>query len=462
MDRYPTLRPLAGFVLAGALALAGLAVPLSPAPLGAQAADTAEVSDARRLIGDGRYEAAAEELADWLGRYPDDVGVRWLRARTLYWAGADERARRELRAALQRDPDYGPALELWREMRDLWAPWIRVESGIESDDQPLDRQHLRVESGVPLSPRVVLRGEGAARRLDAGRQGETWALEGRLGLSARPRDAPLRLEAAGGIHARPAGDRTGFVGAARAAVLLPSRFELGVEARRWSYEHTAASVDTAVFARTLEGTLSRADPTGWGGELGGRLDVFPGGGEVAHAWAWALAPIWTDGRSAIRLGYAFRYQDADTTTFGPEAARPVNGGPPGGGPPGDGAPGAVAGVYDPYYTPERVRAHLAVTAVRAALSPNVVLSADGGVGLHAREEAPRLVRRAAPDAGTSLDLRFEPREYTPWRLRGRLSAGLSPAVTLRLEASYKREAFFRTARALAALETRFLGGLARP
>lgn len=440
-----------------ALALGVLAAVAPAAPLRGQAADTAEVADARRLIVAGRYEEAAEELGAWLRRYPDDVGVRWLRARTLYWAGDHERARRELRRALERDPDYRPALELWREMRVLWAPWLRLEAGLEADDQPLDRQHLRAEAGVPMSPRVVLRGEATARRLDAPRPGELWALEGLAGLSARPRGAPLRLEAVGGIHARPARDRTGFVGVARATLLLPARFRVGVEARRWSYEHTAASVDTVLFVRTLQTALSRADPVGWGGELGGRLDAFPGGGEVAHAWAWALAPVWTDGTSAIRLGYAFRYQDSDTTTFRPEAARPAKGGPP-----GIGGAGAVDGVYDPYYTPERVRAHLAIAAVRAVLSPGLVLSADGGVGLRARERAPRIVGGPAPGPGGSLELRFEPRDYTPWRLRGRLTAELAPSATLRLEASYREEAFFRTATAVAALETRFLGGLTRP
>lgn len=468
--RLPLLAPLSAtrrrhrpplLAAAAAIALAVAVAAAVPRPLGAQAADTAAVADARRLIAAGEYEEAARGLAAWLERYPDAVGVRWLRARTLYWAGDHEHARRELREALERDPDYGPALELWREMRELWTPRLGVEAGLESDDQPLDRQGVRAEVGLPVSPWVVLRGDGAARRLDPAGPDAPWALEGRIGFTARPRGAPLRLAAAGGIHVRPALDRSAFVGTGRAALLLPAALELGLEARRWSYEHTAASADTGLFVRTLEGTLSRSDPVGWAGEVGGRLDAFPGGGAAAHAWVWGLAPLWTDGKSAVRLGYAFQHQDADTTTFRPAGEPPAGGGPPGGGPPGSGS-GAVEGVYDPYYTPEGVRAHLALAAVRAALSPGVFLSADGGVGLHATEEAPRFLPAAGGNPGAPVELRFEPRDYTPWRIRARLSVELSASATLRLEVAHREEAFFRTTSLGAALETRFLGGRERP
>lgn len=435
-------------------------------PLRGQAADTMEVAEARVHVAEGEYDVAADLLRRYLERHPDDVGVRWLLARTLYWDGAFEATRRQLRLALRRDPDHGQVRELWREMRVLWAPRIGADLGLLSDDQPLDRLEARIEGIVPLSPRVALLGEGSARRLDAPRPGAVVAYEARIGLRASVRDAPVRLSVLGGVHARPSLDRRAFVGRGRLSLALGEGFEAGLAAARWSYEHTGGAVDTLVAVETLEAELSRADPTGFAGSAGGRLDRFPDGNGVTHAWAWLLAPVWSDGGSAIRIGYAFQHQDADSTTFRPVdggPGGPGTGGPPGGGPGRGGPPGGVPGgsgsegVYDPYYTPEGVRAHLALAAVQAALSPAVVLSADGGVGLAAEERAPELVADSVAPS-----LRFVPRDYTPWRIRGRLSAELSPSTTLRLEGAWREEAFFRTASASLGLSYRFFGGLWRP
>lgn len=443
------------------------------APLAAQASDTIEVAEARALVDSGDYGLAADRLHTYLERYPDDVGVRWLLARTLYWDGEPASARRQLRRALERDPDYGPALALWREMRDLWAPRLRTEAGHLSDDQPLDRLEGGLEVTVPVSPWVALVAEGAGHRLDAGplegvRTGASdpdpvGAYEARAGLRAAVRGSPVRTTLLGGVHVRPSLDRSAFVGRGRLSLALGSGFEAALEGIRWSYEHTAIAADTLVAVESIEVEATRSDPTGFAGAAGGRLDGFPGGGRVAHVWAWLMAPVWSDGRSAFRLGYAFQHQDADTTTFRAVDPVPGDGGPapPGGGPPGGtpGGPGsdASAGVYDPYYTPEQVRAHLALAALQAALSPAVTVSVDGGVGLAAEEQAPEL----APDTA-AVDLRFVPRDYTPWRIRGRLSAELSSSTTLHLEGGWRDEAFFRTATASAGLTHRFLGGLARP
>ena len=433
--------------------------------LSGQGADSTEVAEARQFIAEGAYEPAARELVTYLNRHPDDVGIRWLLARTLYWSGDHGAARRELRRVLDRDPGYGPALDLWREMRVLWAPRVRIEGELHSDDQPLDRQRMTLEAELPLSAHVAVLAGGRAGRLDAHAPGDVGIYEGRGGLRASPAGAPIEVELRGGVHARPALDRSEFVGMGRLSLRLPERVEAGLEVRRWAYGFTAAAVDTAVLVETVEAELSRGEPTGVGGALGGRIDGFPGGNEVRHAWAWLLAPVWSDGRSAVRLGYAFQYQDADTTTFR-LAGDGGAGGPPGGlpGPPGGGPGGApiLEGEYDPYYTPENARAHVALAAVRAALSPEVALSADGGIGMLAREEAPDFVADTAGGTAGDPMLRFEDRDYTPWRIRGRLAAELSTALTLRLEAAYREEAFFRTGSASANLEWRFLGGLERP
>lgn len=420
-------------------------------PAGAQDADTAEVVEARKQIAAGDYDAAAELLAAWLERNPDDPGVRWLLARTLYWAGEFSAARRQLRRTLEVEPGYGPARDLWTEMRDLWAARVRIGLRADDDAQPLARQQLSLEGGIPIGPRVDLVARGELRRLDAPRPGEVTVAEGRGGLRA---DLPgVELEVLAGAAARPVLDGSDLVGSAALSVDLLAGLALEAEGRRWSYEFTSTSVDTAVVTETGEIRLARSDPVGWSGEVAGRLDRFPDGNEVGHAWAWVLAPLWSRGRSAIRVGYGFEVKDAEASTY---QSRSAEGGLPG---PGGGGARTVE-VYDPYYTPEDVHTHSALVSVQAGMSEAVLLAADGATGVAAREDAPSLDATAGSVGGPTVS--FAERDFTPWRLRARLSAELSPAATLRVEAGYREDAYHEVWYGSTRLEWRFLGGLRSP
>lgn len=424
-------------------------------PARAQDADTAEVAEARKQIAAGDYDAATELLAAWLERNPDDPGVRWLLARTLYWAGEFSAARRQLRRTLEVEPGYEPARDLWTEMRDLWAPRVRIGLRADDDAQPIARQRLSLEGGLPLGPRVDLVARGELRRLDAPRPGEGTVAEGRGGVRA---DLPgVELEALAGTAARPDLDDSDFVGSASLAVDLLAGLALEVEGRRWSYEFTATAVDTAVMVGTGTIRLARSDPVGWSGEVAGRLDRFPDDNEVVHSWAWVLAPLWSKGRSAVRVGYGVEARDAESSTFGP---RPAEGSRPGPGAPAPGGGTRSGGVYDPYYTPEEVRVHSALFSFQAGLSEAVLLAADGSAGVDAREDAPSLDAAAGSVGAPTVS--FAERDFTPWRLRARLSAELSPAATLGVEAGYREEAFWEGWHASTRLEWRFLGGLRSP
>lgn len=340
------------------------------------------------------------------------------------------------------------ARELWWELQDLLAPRLILTPVHEDDDQPLTSLGAGLAGTVPVTPAVRMIGEVDYRHLEtapegrrdgspgvprAGGSADAPALEGRLGVAVEPPASPLRAELRlGGV--RGTSDEGGWIGEAVLEVELPAGFRLRGTGRRWSDRHTATSLDTLLLAETLAAGLSRSDPTGWSGEIGGSVDRYPGGNAVRAYYAWILAPLVSGNGDALRLGYGFSYHDADETTFTPV---------------GPGAPGAGSsgGRYAPYYTPEEVRIHNAVAAARLSLADGVTLSADGSVGLHATERAP-----TARSGGVA----FVEREFRPWRLRGRLSAELSPALDARATASYREDAFFRIFRLSGALTYRFV------
>lgn len=457
------------------LSLAGAGVPAG-APAQEAADDTSAVERARRLTGEGAHRRAASLLAGYLESHPEQARVRWLYARTLYWSGRTGRAREQYERALGALPDLaglrldyarfllgtnapGRAREILEpvargggdrastaEARGLWAraarataPWMAVGGEYRDDNQPLRSGGLTIEAGVHLGPRVAVSAEGQGRRLaEGGGDGRTVAA-GRAALevdwpgSARTRVAAGRLRHDGG-------GRRGWVGEAELALDLGSDFRLTGSAERWNYRHTATALDTALFAETAALRLRRERPTGWAGAAGGRVDRFPDGNRIRSAYFWVLAPVWSGGGDAFRLGYAFRAADAERTTFrATEDSAPTR---PGTHPPFGGT-GGVGGVYTPYYTPEQQHSHSAVAALQVQPTPAVLLAVDGAVGIHATERAPQVA--SAPTAPSRVS--FASREYRPWRIHGRLRAETSPSDALTFEAGYREDAFFRVAEA---------------
>lgn len=417
---------------AGPALLAGPVVGRAPAQEAPAQEAPASLERARELRANGRYGRAVEVLRRYLAVHPDQAEVRWYLAETLYWAERPAAARDQLRRALRRNPGMEGARDLWWELQSILAPRFTLALAYEDDDQPLTSLGSESTATVPVGSTLELVGDAAYRRLEAAAE-DARVLAGRLGLALEPPASPIRAEFRLGGTRGPEG-RGGWIGAGGLEVELPGGLALRGTGRRWSDRNTATSLDTLLLVESLSATLSRSDPTGWSGEVGGSVDRYPGGNTVRAYHAWILAPLLTSGADAFRVGYGFSYHDAEATTFAPRAAGP-----------GEGA-GRSDGRYDPYYTPEEVRIHDAVAAARLSLPSGVVLSADGSVGLHAVEQAP---------GGGPGGITFSEREFRPWRLRGRLSADLTPALGFRGTASYRKDAFFRIFRVSGALTYRF-------
>lgn len=405
----------------------------------------------RFLAENGRPDAAREVLrpvargAATRGASPGVVGDAhtWL-GKLAYWEGELRPALQHLGAALRASPGKAEARRLYREIQAVLAPWLTLRAGYEHDSQPLDAGRGEAELGWRPAPsvRIAVRERPAVLWTPERGTDPAFETEGVLGLG-RP-GGPAGAELRAGRAERPSLDRGGWIGGGAARLRFPGDVELKVEARRWQYRFTTTSLDTALFVESGAARLVREAPTGWAGEAGARLHRYPDGNRVRQAFVWLLAPVWSRGENAFRIGYAFQHADSERSTFVPESAGS------GGGAPAPGPPSA-RGRYDPYYTPEEVRQHHAVAALKVAPSAAATLSLDGSVGVVAREMAPAVDR-----AG---DLVFSRRDFLPWRIRGAAAASLSHRSGVRVEGSYREGAFFRTLQVTAEFTYRFLGPL---
>lgn len=426
---------------------------------------TLRVDYGQVLAATGRRERARRILepvpqrARNAGQPATEADARTLLGKLAYWSNDYGSARAHLERVLEIDPDRQEARRILTELQRMTAPWLAVGGEYQDDSQPLRGRSLNLEAGVPLSSRVTLSLSAAPHQLTG--DGGTWrdvrAESGALRVDW-PGPLETRLEAGRIRHV--AADRAGWTGEGELSARLGGGFSLSATAERWNYRHTSGVLDTALFVESASARLRRDRPTGWGGRLGARVDRFPDGNRIRHGQLWVLAPLWSEGDDAVRLGYAFRATDAERSTFQPASASPSGSdatlshrpGPPVGGDPSGGGRTAADGTYRPYYTPEDVRSHSAVAALRVRAGSDVTLSADGAVGIHATEQVP-----AAGSSGGTMT--YIERDFRPWRLRGRMRVEPGRRTGLELEAGYREDAFYQIFEASVRWTYRFLGAL---
>lgn len=421
----------------------------------------------RLLVETGRRQEAREVLRPVLEEERPsreasvEADVRALLGKMAYWSGDYGGARGHLERALETDPGRSEARRILTEIQRMDAPWLSLGGTYRDDSQPLRERSLTLEAGVPLSHRVALSLRAVPHQL-AGSAGDWRGVPAATGGLRVDWPGPLESRVEAGRLRHVSAARTGWIGQGELSARLGAGFSLGAGGQRWNYRHTAGVLDTALFVESASVRLRRERPSGWGGQLGGRVERFPDGNRIRSGHLWLLAPVWSDGGDAFRLGYAFRAADSDESTFRPAsssasasatgAASSHRPGPPFGGSTGSTDATAADGTYSPYYTPEEVRSHSAVAALQVRAGPDVTMSADGAVGIHATERVP-----ASGSSATALT--WIRRDFRPWRLRGQLGVEPSRSTELHLQAGYREDAFYEVFEASVRWTYRFLGSL---
>jgi tetratricopeptide (TPR) repeat protein len=347
----------------------------------------------------------------------------------LYWEGDFTGAKRLFLEALRKDPAQRESARQLHEIQVTSASWLRVVPAIWHDDQPLDRTGLAVEAGWFVSPLLSLAVRSQPERYSTGVARVFWSHEAELSHFAPA--ARLETLLAAGAFRRP-GEQGDFDWTGRAALGLRAGGGVTLRGRleRAPYLYTVASLETPVTTQTATGMVQLSRPTGWLGEAAVQRQSFPDANVVRSAYAWLLAPVARGADGRLQAGYAVAIADADEDRF--VLARPQQPFPPSD-PRFD-----FAGVYRPYYTPERITTHSIIAALTAGKTTGPVLRAGGSYGFRAREDA--IVFQAA---GEQIAAAIGRRNYTPWTVRGSLEIPASSSVAVALAGESGRTAFYR-------------------
>lgn len=384
------------------------------------------VEYARMLVEVGDRRAARRVLAPVLG--PNAAAPALALLGTLaYWEGDLTTAERLFVEVLRLDPSHAEARRQLQEIRAAAAPWLRLSPTIAHDDQPLDRRAAEIEVGGWLSPLTPLRVRVVTATHDSDAlTTRTWVTEAEVRHYIPA--ARLELETAGGFLRRSAAADDGpeWLGRAGLGVRLPQQVTLRGRLERSPYLSTVASLRSRILVDTAAAELHWNSARGWLAQAAVARQRYPDANTTAVRYAWILAPLVRTPGADLQAGYAAAYEHAADSRFVPAEAAP------------DPVTSAIAGRYDPYYTPANVMRHSVAAALRLRAAPRATFRANGSYGVRATEDVPQLFT-----VGGIVERFFFEREFHPWEGRATLDIAATPRTAVSLVGEAGRGAFYR-------------------
>jgi Tfp pilus assembly protein PilF len=480
----------------------GLALTLA-APAAAQSTTRVDtIAEARRLRDAGDYVAAASLLVPYVVNHPDDPGTARFAALMAYWSKDFSAARTVYQRAAELHPqdadlrvEYaqflmgvgetsqarvvltplvaGPrtspatrqalttlgTLEYWRgdysrarrlfiekltidstdaearrqlgEIEMASAAWLAVGASGGHDDQPINQGGANVDGGFFLTPLTSVTVQAGSTRYEFANANEVVSRAGATIASFVPA-ARMDVSLGGGMLTRRFGDGSDWTARAALGFRLPAHVALQGSFERVPYLHTTASLTSTVMTDALDATLRWRAPGGWMADGTMRRESFEDDNTVTSASVWFLAPVAHRSRGSAHVGYSFSAQSAEESRFVQWGDVIL--------PPGQ-LPETVGGEYRPYYTPRNLRVHSVLMAAMGRPSPRWSLSANGTLGVHARDDSPVLfVVPRGPNA--DIFRTYYRREFTPWNVRGAIEGAATESVRLALTAEHGKTAFY--------------------
>ena len=111
---------------------------------------------ASKLIGRGRTSRAISVLRAYLEKQARYTPAMVSMAQCLYWEGQHDDAMAWIRKIYTEEPDHQAARELEKAIRNDHAPWLSLGADLRRDDQPLKTVTWKFLAGIPVSPGLTL------------------------------------------------------------------------------------------------------------------------------------------------------------------------------------------------------------------------------------------------------------------------------------------------------------------
>lgn len=372
----------------------------------------------------------------------DQSEVLLLDAKTNYWKGKFGKANESLSELDKLYPESGLTNELTKTIEDTRSPYLRMDIGYLTDNQPLQAVSEQLEFGQYRSwllyptLRVKNFNFSSSSQVVAVSVSNLFQFVS-IGLSSK-------LE--GGVYYNQNINKTNLIGAFSLTKRFFKKINLEVGANRNPYLATEVSTTTDLLQNNAYATIESDIIKPIFLHVGYNYQFFDDQNNIQTFGAWGLSKPIFKTSFKLRLGYGFSYSDSKTILYVPSKPIVAN--------TTDGY-SIVDGEYSPYFTPDDLLINSAIVVMGITLAKKIEITVKGNYGFYAHAKIPQLSSVSQVVNQSNISLASYKTKFNPFDLEMSIDYNLNNKITISAKSSYFDTYYYNSINTIVSLNYRF-------
>ena len=359
--------------------------------------------------------------------------ISLLRARQHYYRGDYMKALAHMKKYTNTDAGSAEGKQLRDEIELARAPKLTLTAGYLTDNQPLSVLNTGVKFekyfNRYLTPYINVEDYHFMQNQTS--DAPWFKLGNRLYFPL----AGLNVNINAGVMRFPVKNETAFTGELELNEKLSHQFDIRLDVERVPYMDTKISIDSNITANRFAAMLNW-HLRSWKAQAGFLNSTYPDNNNVYSAYAWALAPVFSFPKGQLLLGYSLSYSGANENRYAPEKKASeilaiYSSG------------SNIAGVYNPYFTPDKMLVNAVIGTFNVNLSSKVDISINANVG-YASLSNPYFYLNASSYTNKVVYSAFSTETFVPYNGTFGLNYHIDKSWLLTAKYMYRSTYFFNS------------------
>jgi tetratricopeptide (TPR) repeat protein len=403
---------------------------------------------AKILVNCDEFEKAGHLLKVYLAYDSTNSQALTALAKIFFWRCRYQDASLLVTKSLKQDPKYQDAFSLYKEIALARSPYLKFGAGYGTDDQPMQTVSIMLGGGLYFNALSALRFTFQAPFMI--RDGKTAnAFIFQAGNTSFISKANLTINVDAGVMRFPYKSSYTWTGNLSIDKIFLRHLVLSVSAQKIPYFATRTSVDTIVIQNHLAGSVGWNDQNSWNGQAAVEASTYPMDHDLTYTgYAWVFVPPVKFSVFQFRFGYGYNYSNSKKNRFVSEKSLSeiIS---------NYDANTKIAGIYNPYYTPNDQQIHSFLLAITGHLLKWMDFSINANAGFYATTQAPYLYLDKDETNNTILKTGFATTRFYPLTVHLQVLMKVSEQIHLQVEYTYMSTYFYTSHYAGIGLNIRF-------
>jgi len=403
---------------------------------------------AKMLVNTGDFHVASSLLNNYLAYDSTNAQALTALSRIFFWKSKYHEAALLVNKAMKYDPKYPDAPTLSKEIALARSPYLKFSAGYGTDNQPMTTVSSMLGAGFYFSALSSLHFSFQSPFFI--RDGKTSnAFIFQAGNTSFVSNANLTFGLDAGVVKLPYKTNYTWTGNLYLDQVFIRHLEISVSAQRNPYFSTLSSIDTIVIQNHLSASIGWNNMNNWNGQIAAEALTYPFDHNLTYtAYGWIFGPPVKFSVFKLQIGYGYNYSNSQKSRFVSEKSLSeiIS---------GYDANTAIAGVYNPYYTPKDQQIHSFLVAFSGHLLKWLDLSLSANAGFLATAQVPYLYLDKNTLDSTVLKTGFVSERFFPLTLHLQAMIKISERIHFQADYTYMKTYFYTSNYAGIGINIRF-------